>query len=213
MKTFTVGFLPHLLVAGVFMFLCMKQPDFGSARRAPAPHVHDALRGGREGRLHPRRVDPRRRVRRGLDHVEAVPLRARTSRGSTWTSTAQDLAYQPFQSVMASARAARGARASARACRRSTCPRRTTTSSPRSSARSSASSASSRSASSYLALVSRGVRAALPRAGRLRRVPRVRHLDDVRRAGAREPRASRSRSFRPRASRCRSSATAARRCS
>ena len=30
-KTFTVGFLPHLLVAGVFMFLCMKQPDFGSA--------------------------------------------------------------------------------------------------------------------------------------------------------------------------------------
>jgi len=30
-KTFTVGFLPHLLVAGLFMFLCMKQPDFGSA--------------------------------------------------------------------------------------------------------------------------------------------------------------------------------------
>ena len=30
-KTFTVGFLPHLLVAGVFMLLCMKQPDFGSA--------------------------------------------------------------------------------------------------------------------------------------------------------------------------------------
>ena len=30
-KTFSVGFLPHLLVAGVFMVLCMKQPDFGSA--------------------------------------------------------------------------------------------------------------------------------------------------------------------------------------
>ncbi len=30
-KTFTVGFLPHLLVAGLFMLLCMKQPDFGSA--------------------------------------------------------------------------------------------------------------------------------------------------------------------------------------
>ena len=30
-RTFTVGFLPHLLVAGLFMFLCMKQPDFGSA--------------------------------------------------------------------------------------------------------------------------------------------------------------------------------------
>ena len=30
-KTFTVGFLPHLLVAGVYMLLCLKQPDFGSA--------------------------------------------------------------------------------------------------------------------------------------------------------------------------------------
>jgi len=30
-KTFTVGFLPHLIVAGVFMMLCLKQPDFGSA--------------------------------------------------------------------------------------------------------------------------------------------------------------------------------------
>jgi len=30
-KTFTVGFLPHLLIAGLFMLLCMKQPDFGSA--------------------------------------------------------------------------------------------------------------------------------------------------------------------------------------
>ncbi len=30
-KSFSVGFLPHLLVAGLFMFLCMKQPDFGSA--------------------------------------------------------------------------------------------------------------------------------------------------------------------------------------
>ena len=30
-KTFTVGFLPHLIVASAFMFLCMKQTDFGSA--------------------------------------------------------------------------------------------------------------------------------------------------------------------------------------
>jgi cell division protein FtsW len=30
-RNFTVGFLPHLIVAGVFMLLCMKQPDFGSA--------------------------------------------------------------------------------------------------------------------------------------------------------------------------------------
>ncbi len=30
-KTFAVGFLPHLFVSGVFMLLCLKQPDFGSA--------------------------------------------------------------------------------------------------------------------------------------------------------------------------------------
>jgi cell division protein FtsW len=30
-KSFTVGFLPHLLVAGLFILLCLKQPDFGSA--------------------------------------------------------------------------------------------------------------------------------------------------------------------------------------
>jgi cell division protein FtsW len=30
-KTFTVGFLPHLIVAGIFMVLCLKQPDFGSS--------------------------------------------------------------------------------------------------------------------------------------------------------------------------------------
>ncbi|WP_394843089.1 putative lipid II flippase FtsW [Pendulispora brunnea] len=30
-KTFTVGFLPHLIISGVFIVLCIKQPDFGSA--------------------------------------------------------------------------------------------------------------------------------------------------------------------------------------
>jgi cell division protein FtsW len=30
-KTFTVGFLPHLLMAGILMMLCLKQPDFGSS--------------------------------------------------------------------------------------------------------------------------------------------------------------------------------------
>jgi cell division protein FtsW len=30
-KTFTVGFLPHLLVTGVLILLCLKQPDFGSS--------------------------------------------------------------------------------------------------------------------------------------------------------------------------------------
>ncbi len=30
-KSFTVGFLPHLLMAGVLMVMCLKQPDFGSS--------------------------------------------------------------------------------------------------------------------------------------------------------------------------------------
>jgi cell division protein FtsW len=30
-RSFTVGFLPHALVAGLLMMLCLKQPDFGSA--------------------------------------------------------------------------------------------------------------------------------------------------------------------------------------
>lgn len=30
-KTFAVGFLPHLFVCGIFMLLCLKQPDFGSS--------------------------------------------------------------------------------------------------------------------------------------------------------------------------------------
>ncbi|MCB9709337.1 MAG: putative lipid II flippase FtsW [Myxococcales bacterium] len=30
-KTFSVGFLPHVIVAGLFMLLCLRQPDFGGA--------------------------------------------------------------------------------------------------------------------------------------------------------------------------------------
>lgn len=30
-KTFTIGFLPHLLMASILMLLCLRQPDFGSA--------------------------------------------------------------------------------------------------------------------------------------------------------------------------------------
>ncbi len=30
-KTFTIGFLPHLLMASILMGLCLRQPDFGSA--------------------------------------------------------------------------------------------------------------------------------------------------------------------------------------
>ncbi|MFI5308637.1 MAG: putative lipid II flippase FtsW [Polyangiales bacterium] len=30
-RTFSIGFLPHVLMAGVVMLLCLRQPDFGSA--------------------------------------------------------------------------------------------------------------------------------------------------------------------------------------
>ena len=30
-RSFTIGFLPHALIAGVMMLLCLRQPDFGSA--------------------------------------------------------------------------------------------------------------------------------------------------------------------------------------
>ncbi|MGB0678342.1 MAG: putative lipid II flippase FtsW [Polyangiales bacterium] len=30
-RSFSIGFLPHVLLAGVLMLLCLKQPDFGSA--------------------------------------------------------------------------------------------------------------------------------------------------------------------------------------
>jgi cell division protein FtsW len=30
-RTFSIGFLPHVLMAGLLVLLCMKQPDFGSA--------------------------------------------------------------------------------------------------------------------------------------------------------------------------------------
>jgi cell division protein FtsW len=98
-KTFTVGFLPHLIVAGAFMLLCMKQPDFGSAvvlllltftmlfvAGAKVGYILGAsILGGAFG---------------------AVAIRFREYRYERYLAWLhmdehrQDLAYQPFQSVM-----------------------------------------------------------------------------------------------------------------
>ncbi|MDP9035829.1 MAG: putative lipid II flippase FtsW [Myxococcota bacterium] len=98
-KTFTVGFLPHLLVAGVFMLLCLRQPDFGSAvvlllltftmlfvAGAKVGYILGAsLVGGAFG-------------------AAAIRFREyRYERYLAWlhmNEHRQDLAYQPFQSVM-----------------------------------------------------------------------------------------------------------------
>ncbi len=99
-KTFTVGFLPHVLVAGVFMFLCMKQPDFGSAvvlllltftmlfvAGAKIGYILGfSILGGAFGVL------------------SVVSKAYRYQRYLAWMNMDQhrsDLAYQPFQSVMA----------------------------------------------------------------------------------------------------------------
>ena len=98
-KSFSVGFLPHLLVVGVLMLLCLKQPDFGSAvvllfltftllfvagARVPYIAAFTMLMG-----------------------VAAVGLvrfsSYRYARYVAWAdmeANRNDLAYQPFQSVM-----------------------------------------------------------------------------------------------------------------
>ncbi len=98
-KTFTVGFLPHLIVAGGLMVLCLKQPDFGSAvvlllltftmlfvAGAKVGYILGASMVGAVG------------------GAAAIRFREyRYERYLAWLHMdehKQDLAYQPFQSVM-----------------------------------------------------------------------------------------------------------------
>lgn len=98
-KTFTIGFLPHLLVAGLFMLLCMKQPDFGSAVvLLLLTFTMLFVAGAKVGYI------------LGASIVgsvfAAIAIRFteyRYERYLAWLNMEehrQDLAYQPFQSVM-----------------------------------------------------------------------------------------------------------------
>jgi cell division protein FtsW len=98
-KTFTVGFLPHLIVAGVFMLLCLKQPDFGSAvvlllLTFTLLFVAGAKLGYILGAS----------ILGGAFGAAAIRFREyRYERYLAWLHMdehRQDLAYQPFQSVM-----------------------------------------------------------------------------------------------------------------
>jgi cell division protein FtsW len=98
-KTFTVGFLPHLIVAGFFMLLCMKQPDFGSAvvllfLTFTMLFVAGAKIGYILGAS----------ILGGVLGAAAIRFREyRYERYLAWLHMdqhRQDLAYQPFQSVM-----------------------------------------------------------------------------------------------------------------
>ena len=98
-KTFTVGFLPHLIVAGVFMLLCLKQPDFGSAVvLLLLTFTMLFVAGAKVGYI------LGASILGGAFGAAAIRFREyRYERYLAWLHMdqhRQDLAYQPFQSVM-----------------------------------------------------------------------------------------------------------------
>src|SRR6185295_6585609 len=89
-----VGFLPHLLVAGLFMLLCMKQPDFGSAVvLLLLTFTMLFVAGAKVGYI----------LGAAFGAVAIRFSAYRYVRYLAWMNMEQhkhDLAYQPFQSVM-----------------------------------------------------------------------------------------------------------------
>ncbi|HEY8077789.1 MAG TPA: putative lipid II flippase FtsW [Labilithrix sp.] len=98
-KTFTVGFLPHLLVAGIFMFLCMKQPDFGSSVVLLfLTFTMLFVAGAKVGYILGASI-----LGAGLGAAAIRFREYRWERYLAWldmTNHRSDLAYQPYQSVM-----------------------------------------------------------------------------------------------------------------
>lgn len=99
-KTFTVGFLPHLIVAGIFMLLCMKQPDFGSAVvLLLLTFTMLFVAGAKVGYILGASI-----LGAGLGAAAIRFREYRYERYLAWLHMDEhraDLAYQPFQSVMA----------------------------------------------------------------------------------------------------------------
>jgi cell division protein FtsW len=98
-KSFSIGMLPHFLMSGVLMLLCLKQPDFGGATvllliTFALLFVAGARLGYLLGAL----------LVGGVFAVWAIRSAAyRWERILAWFNMSehrQDLAYQPFQSVM-----------------------------------------------------------------------------------------------------------------
>jgi len=98
-KTFTVGFLPHLIVAGIFMFLCMKQPDFGSAVvLLLLTFTMLFVAGAKVGYILGAAI-----LGGAFGAISIMSKQYRYERYLAWMNMDQhraDLAYQPFQSVM-----------------------------------------------------------------------------------------------------------------
>ena len=99
-KTFTVGFLPHLIVAGMFMLLCMKQPDFGSAVvLLLLTFTMLFVAGAKVGYILGAAI-----LGGAFGAISIMSKQYRYERYLAWMNMDQhraDLAYQPFQSVMA----------------------------------------------------------------------------------------------------------------
>ena len=99
-KSFTVGFLPHLIVAGLFMFLCMKQPDFGSAVvLLLLTFTMLFVAGAKVGYILGASI-----FGGAFSAISIMSKQYRYERYLAWMNMDQhraDLAYQPFQSVMA----------------------------------------------------------------------------------------------------------------
>jgi cell division protein FtsW len=98
-KSFSIGMLPHLIMAGVLMLLCLKQPDFGGASVLLfLTFTLLFVAGARLGYL------LGASMLGALFAVWAVRFTAyRWERMLAWFNMAehrQDLAYQPFQAVM-----------------------------------------------------------------------------------------------------------------
>ncbi len=98
-KSFSIGMLPHLLMAGLLMLLCLKQPDFGGASVLLfLTFTLLFVAGARLGYL------LGAAMLGAAFAVWAVRFTAyRWERMLAWFNMAdhrQDLAYQPFQAVM-----------------------------------------------------------------------------------------------------------------
>jgi cell division protein FtsW len=98
-KSFSIGMLPHLIMAGCLMLLCLKQPDFGGASVLLfLTFTLLFVAGARLGYL------LGAAMLGSLFAVWAVRFTAyRWERMLAWFNMAdhrQDLAYQPFQAVM-----------------------------------------------------------------------------------------------------------------
>ena len=98
-RDFSVGFLPHLLVAGFFMILCLRQPDFGSAVvLLLLTFALLFLAGAKVGYILGAAI-----LGTGISALLVVSRDYRAARMLAWRNMAEhksDLAYQPFQSVM-----------------------------------------------------------------------------------------------------------------